>query len=119
MTVEELESQRAKAQQKMDRITATLSELGVALEKTRQKIVELDAELKKRKRVKPAAKAVTISDHALLRYMERVCAVDVRKFESQLLGTVEPAVKALGHTIKVPLGSAKAIIKEGVVVTVV
>lgn len=59
-----------------------------------------------------------VSDHALLRYLERVKGVDVESIKSEMLTpTVRMAINAGAQAVKLGCG-AKIVIKGATIVTV-
>ena len=102
-------------------IEAIKSEMAVRLkdvqgdaERLRSRIANIDDELARRE----AADAVvpTVSDHALLRYIERVCGVDIDALKDELLtDAVVLAIKSGATGVKTPHGTM--VIKGSTVVT--
>lgn len=102
-------------------IEAIKSEMAVRLKNVqgeaewlRSRIANIDAELARRE----AADAVvpTVSDHALLRYIERVCGVDIEALKDELLtDAVVLAIKSGATGVKTPHGTM--VIKGSTVVT--
>lgn len=64
-------------------------------------------------------KSVTISDHALLRYVERVCDVDVDSIRKQLIDKLNPMFETLGDGTYHIKDNLKIIIRNGNAVTVI
>lgn len=83
-------------------------------QRLRSTIGQLEGEIARREamdRVVP-----TISDHALLRYIERLCVVDVEALKAEMLTpSVVAAIKAGATGVKMPLGTL--VIKGSTVVT--
>ena len=63
---------------------------------------------------------LSVSEHAILRYIERTLGVGTGRIERDILDEIEKAVKVLGGKGKFPLmdGEMVAVVKGGVVVTV-
>jgi len=62
---------------------------------------------------------VSLSDHAILRYLERVEKIDVESVRKKILtGQLKEFVATVGNNGKFPIKGGKAIIRNGVIVTV-
>ena len=62
---------------------------------------------------------IRVSDHAVLRYIQRVHGVDVESIREQMIPErVLDAIQAVGGVGKFPTGGCHAVAKDGVVVTV-
>ena len=125
MTRTELLRERDDALGKLSRVEAEIegikSELAGRLngvqgdaQRLRSTIGQLEGEIARREaqdRMVP-----TISDHALLRYIERLCGVNVEALKAELLTTsVIAAIKSGATGLKTPLGTM--VIKGSTVVT--
>lgn len=82
--------------------------------------VDKKAELEEKiESIKKQSGQVTLSDHAILRYLERVEKVDVEAVRKKILtGQLKEFVAVVGNNGKFPIKGGKAIIKNGVIVTV-
>lgn len=94
----------------------------VMAESTRsyQKIQHTEKDLQTRITIlEKGAKELVVSEHAMLRYFERVMGVDLEEVKSIILSeTLQSQWKTLGNG-KYPLqGTGKAVIKDSVVVTI-
>ncbi len=121
----ELEIERADLAGKlgtiMADIEATKAEMAARLggveaeaQRIRSRLGQIDTEL--RRREAHDAMVPTISDHALLRYIERIHGVDVEAMKAALLTeTVVLAIKSGATAVKSPAGTM--VIKGSTVVT--
>lgn len=85
-----------------------------------QKLQDTEKGLKERiKDLEKGAKELVVSEHAMLRYFERVMGVDLEEVKSIILSeTLQSQWKILGNG-KYPLkDTGKAVIKDSVVVTI-
>lgn len=66
-----------------------------------------------------AKKGLTVSEHAILRYLERVEGLDLKEIEEKILPESEkPKIRTLGNGhYPINKGEFKIIVKDGVVVT--
>jgi hypothetical protein len=63
--------------------------------------------------------SVTVSDHAVVRYLERVMGVDVAGLRREILGEGRDRLVAQLGTCALPVrGGARLVAKDGVVVTI-
>lgn len=120
-----LEAERTDLTAKLGAITADIGSIkaemaarlgGIEAEaqRVRSRLGQIDTEL--RKREAHDAMVPTISDHALLRYIERVCGVNVEDLKAELLtDAVVMAIKAGASAVKSPVGTM--VIKGSTVVT--
>lgn len=125
ITRTDLQGRRADVVTKLAAVSADLegvrAELAVKLsglessaQKLRTTLGQLDAELSRREAVDNIVP--TISDHALLRYIERVFGVDIEAMKAELLTeTVVLAIKSGASAVKSPIGTM--VIKGSTVVT--
>lgn len=121
----ELEAERADLAMKLGAVEADLSAIKAevatkmgALEdeaqRLRTRMGQVSAELSRREA--QDAMVPTISDHALLRYIERTCGVDIASLKAELLtDTVVLAIKSGATAVKSPVGTM--VIKGSTVVT--
>jgi hypothetical protein len=74
-----------------------------------------------KKRTRPPKKyhGISVSDHAIVRYMERVAGMDVEKMKEQIAKSVSPSVKALGDGRYPCCEGIRAVVDNNVVVTMV
>jgi predicted transcriptional regulator len=65
-------------------------------------------------------KDLTVSDHAVVRYLERIEGLKVQDIKEKIKASIEEYVNTLGNTGKFPIGDgAQAIVEDNVVVTIV
>lgn len=83
-------------------------------QRMRTRLGQINAELQRREALD--AMVPTISDHALLRYIERICGVDIEAMKAELLtDAVVLAIKNGATAVKSPVGTM--VIKGNTVVT--
>lgn len=121
----ELETERSDLSRKLGAITADISSIKAEMaarlgdieaeaQRIRSRLGQIDTEL--RRREASDALVPTISDHALLRYIERTCGVNVEDLKAQLLtDAVVMAIKSGATAVKSPVGTM--VIKGSTVVT--
>lgn len=64
-------------------------------------------------------KGITVTEHAILRYLERVKGVDLKEVEDEILTeSLRTNVSVLGGNGKYPLVGCRAVLKNGTVVTI-
>ncbi len=108
MTVPELQEAEGKILRNMAAIERDMADLRKRLEGVRDVIS---------RRTKPAP-APKVSDHALLRFIERVHGVDIEAIRSSIMSSrIVEAIK-LGAT-SVTVDGVKMIVRDGVIITVV
>lgn len=110
-----LETLRIKQQETETELSAIKKEHKVRLDKIR----DIKRQLEKLKK-KNQPKEIVISDHALIRYMERVLGADVKELKDKLItDNLRNQVATLGPTGTYAAGEHKLIIKNNVVVTII
>lgn len=110
-----LQSLRTKQKAEIDLIKREQSLINERLETANRGLKKIDDELSK---VKNNGRII-VSEHAVLRYIERNLGIDVKEIESQIITeSVIEQYKILGNG-KYPIGDGlKAVIKDNVVLTV-
>ncbi|MDO6966955.1 hypothetical protein [Rhizobium alvei] len=93
---------------------ARLAEPLAVIGRLEKKADEIDAEIKRREQ--NDAIVPTVSDHALLRYIERVHEVDIEQIRGILLEKAEAAIKAGASAVR--LDDCTLVIRGSSVVTV-
>lgn len=121
----ELEIERSDLSGKLGAISADIASIKAAMatrlgsveaeaQRIRSRLGQIDTEL--RRREANDAMVPTISDHALLRYIERIHGVDVEAMKAALLTeTVVLAIRSGATAVKSPAGTM--VIKGSTVVT--
>jgi hypothetical protein len=95
-------------------MAARLGGIEAEAQRIRSRLGQITTELDRR--AAQDALVPTISDHALLRYIERICGVDVEAMKAELLTeTVVLAIKQGATAVKSPVGTM--VIKGNTVVT--
>lgn len=82
--------------------------------------VKLKALRKQEKKLSHDVEPLTVSDHAVIRYYERVLGISVDHVREKILRDVAPLKETLGVRFKAPLeGGGTAVVKDNKVVTIV
>jgi len=116
----QLESLNVKIQESQNQLEVTKLEFST---RTRQ-AAELKKRIKKIKEPKIKRKnpeAIFVSDHALVRYMERVLGADIEELKAKILpGETLKLMKELSFNDgRYPCGDFYLVLKDGVVVTII
>lgn len=107
LNISELEDEAA-------RLAKDISSLELQIGAARAEFQAINTELAKRKRPAPEPR---LSDHALLRYLERVKGVDVEAARREIMTpSIIAAVKALATSVIV--NGARFLVREGTIVTI-
>jgi hypothetical protein len=107
MNISDLEQEAAS-------VCKTLTALELQVGELRATFQALNAEIAKRKRPSPEPR---LSDHALLRYLERVKGVDVQAARREIMTpSIITAIKAMATTVTV--NGARFLVKDGAIVTI-
>lgn len=117
MSIQELKQEKHETELHVSRLKREYAELGAKITSNQNRIKTLEAEILKRKQTKP----LTITDHAILRYLERVEGIDVEVVKKALVGQqVLDQVSALGGDGVYPSedGTCQIRVSNSVVVTV-
>ncbi len=101
-------------QEESDRLERSMGQAEKSLADLRVRLGQVSAEIAKRTRPAPEPR---ISDHALLRYIERIVGVDMDELRDTILTDQIKAALRLGAT-GVTVNGIKMIAKDGVIVTV-
>ena len=102
-----------KAETECLAIEEEISSLQEDLERKRDKVRSLKSRMEKIKE-----KEIIVSEHAVLRFMERAMALDITQIENKILSNNCNAMRAMGNG-KYPIGEGlKAVVRNGIVVTV-
>lgn len=96
------------------RLQSLLGHMEVQLQDTRRALALVRTELEKRMRPSPVPR---VSDHALLRFIERVLGFDVEAVRDRILtDTVKSAILAVASAVNVD--GARLTVKDNTIVTV-
>jgi len=60
-----------------------------------------------------------VSDHAIVRYIERVIGIDTDQIRAAILGPIAGLTAKVGDTGRFPADGFKVVVNKGVVVTVI
>ena len=91
-----------------------------SLEKELDELLFKENSLKKEiKDLKMSSSDIIISEHAILRYIERVLNIDIEQIKSKIQESIEiDQIKVLGNGIYPITDSTKAVIRNNVIVTI-
>jgi hypothetical protein len=110
-----------RLQTKRDKILSEIEEKNVELRKKAKELEKDKSELKKiiTKITGISKKEIIISEHAILRYVERVIGIDLEEIKEKIIPkNSRDTIKKIGDG-KYPIDSHTIVIKNGVVVSVV
>jgi hypothetical protein len=107
MTIAELQAESTRCESAIGEAETIIADL-------RARLVDIRAELSRRLKPSPEPR---VSDHALLRYVERVMGIDVEAIRSDILTDGVKAALRTGAT-GITVNGVKMVAKDGVVVTV-
>jgi chromosome segregation ATPase len=92
-----------------------MSALGKRMTADQKELQQINESIEK---LKLATAAVVVSEHAILRYLERVKGVDIEATKKEILPEkVHEQIKVLGNGV-FPAGSHSCKVRDGVVITV-
>jgi len=104
----------SELEQEAARLAKDITALELQLGQARATFQTLNAEIARRKRPAPEPR---LSDHALLRYLERIKGVDVEGARREIMTPgIVAAVKAMATSVIV--NGARFLVKEGAIVTI-
>lgn len=113
--VKKLQSQLKTAQEDADLIKISLANLTREYQAKLENVKTIKSEITKLNSVSK----LRVSEHAILRYFERVHKYDIAKIESQILSpAILDFVEKLGDSGTYPNGEFSVIIKNGTVTTI-
>lgn len=102
MTMGDLKTQRDQLAKKLEQINAQVTDLTVISRTMANEISKIDSEISRRMRPAPEPR---LSDHAILRYIERAYGIDIEAIKAKIMTpTVIQAIK----------NGASAVTAEGV-----
>lgn len=116
-TAKRLQSQLSKAEGEAQALRLELSRVQSDYSKKQNDVARLKKEIEKLS----AGKGLTVSEHAILRYQERVNGLDLEQAKSAILSpSVLALIEKLGGSGEYPNkeGGFVVVLKDGVVVTV-
>ena len=116
-TVSELEATICRLELQLSRIDHSLLEFRRDRAQIASELNNANQALAKRKKSEATLTAPSVSNHALLRYAERVLGIDVQALEAQILTPANRAAITAGAK-KISSEGISLIVKDGVVVTV-
>lgn len=103
-----LEAQLKVKRQEFENAKEIISKLQSQRDKVRNEIMNIEN-----------SDEIVISEHAIIRYLERVKQFDISAIKKDILSDeVVSMVKTLGRTGKYPNGNFRLVIKNGIVTTV-
>jgi uncharacterized coiled-coil protein SlyX len=110
-----LEKRLLKAEARVSELEVAYNEASDALNEAAWNLQNIKTELKE---LKP--KAIKVTDHAVLRYLEREAGVDTQAIKAKILEDPElnRFVETLGGSGKFPVGGFRVVMKDYSVVTI-
>ena len=105
-----------------DDLTAEKGDIERRIKFDKAQLQSLDSRISSiRKQIKGGMEGLTVSDHAMLRYIERSMGMDTEIMKQAIVSSIESKVKALGSGEYPLLGAVacSAVVKGNVVVTII
>lgn len=113
--LKQLETRRGEALRRMSALQAEEAAIHRKIQAERADLASIDHEIQK---LKAKQRDLVISEHAILRYLERVWGMDIEAIKQEMVPpTAREAIRALGNGL-FPAGKHKIRVRDGVVVTV-
>ena len=101
------------------KLLAEVESLKLEEEETKKKRVEAANKLKTIKDKLKEQKEIVISEHAMLRYIERELNIDLNEIKERILtDRLINSIQTCGNG-KYPIGNAKAVVKNNIIVTII
>ena len=111
-----LQSQIEKEKNKLKLLEKEKIDISNQANECKQKINNINQKIKQ---LQDSNKDIIVSEHALLRYIERVIGIDLKDIEDNILNEADKEnIKSLGNC-KYPKDGFKLIVKNNVVTTIV
>lgn len=108
-----MSSELVKKQRQLQKEIATIDKQARKLRSDRQ---ELKDEIKK---IALELEGIKVSDHAVVRYMERVQGLNLDPIREKIVDAIQPMVDVLGSNGNFPVGDDRqAVLKDKVIVTI-
>jgi len=108
-----LQVRRTELEAEIGHISKNLTETEAELAGKRKQLEAVKKEIQEIAQSKPV-----VSEHALLRYCERILKIDLKKIEQELLSEKTVALIEQLRSGKIPVGGFKLVVKNKVVVTI-
>lgn len=110
-----LQTQRERLQGSINELRGQATEINTALAKKKSKLADINEKIKR-----ISEKDIIITEHAILRYIERVIGIDIEDLKKRILDDeTKEAIKKLGGSGTYPAKEGhKVVLKKGSVVTV-
>ena len=120
--IEELREEIPKLQESVEVFDAQIKTLKQCLHETRntlhskqQQLVKLE----KRQEAEAAPVSVRVSDHAVLRYMDRVLGLGVEELREQMLTEKHRAMIKFAKNCRIKFNGVELVVKDYVVTTII
>jgi hypothetical protein len=108
----------ASLRRRKDDLAAEKSDVEVKMNLCRQQLDILNSRISAiRQKIKGQNETLTVSDHAIVRYIERVIGDDIPTMKRTLADAIEPMFKSLGDG-DYPFLGGTATVRGGVIVTI-
>lgn len=109
----DLSSKIERCNENVGRLSAEMSAMQVEVQKLVSRASAIDTELERRTRPAPE---VRLSEHALLRFIERICDIDVEEIRARILSPAVVAAVQAGASA-VTIENVKFIVKGNTIIT--
>lgn len=108
-----LQVRQAQLSAEVEQLTKTMRELQKQLSEKSTALNFVKKEIREITEMKPV-----VSEHAMLRYCERILNIDLKKIEQELLSERNIEIIELLRSGKIPIGSCNLVVKNKVIVTI-
>ncbi len=112
-TLKQLNTKKMQLQQELDELVAQSKTLSNKQKAKREEILTVDAQIVR------ATLNVTVSEHAILRYVERVLNIDIEAIKAKILQPqIKEQIQTLGNGTYPVNGEFKVRVRNNVIVTI-
>lgn len=108
-----LKAYKAELEGQLPVLKRQMKDASSAFNLAQNKVDKLEADIK----ALESKKELTVSDHAVLRYIERVMGINLDNIRTDIIEQVEKHYDVLGDG-KYPIDNGRTVIQNGVIVTI-
>jgi len=108
-----LQSRKARLQGQLPSLKSDMQEASHAYSKALNSVKNIDNEIE----MLTKDDSLVVSEHAMLRYIERVVGVDLEDMRQDIISQVEAPYRSLGNG-KYPIHGGRVVVKDNVIITV-